>query len=189
MLCLLMACTQVFAQTIPKGELNFTFATGTNVILEPQLDGAGSYNGEGFYGIGLSYLKPLNNWLSMETGLAYTNYTVSVTPGFYPGREMATRTSSLALLSVPITARANFWKYLFVQAGVVADFETKSSFVDDQSGIGFIAGVGLKYSFSPKVSAFVNPFLQQHAVIAFRAQNYQQSMLDAGVRLGIGLTL
>jgi hypothetical protein len=189
MLCLMGIGTQGFCQDIPKGELNFTISKGTSEILRTNLEGAGSYKGDGFYGLGISYLKPLNSWLDIEAGVNYSNNNIMFTSHLHPDGGRAMYRSNLQTVSFPVAFRANFMKYLFVNLGAVADFETKHSMLDNQSGIGAVAGIGFKYGFTPKVSAFVNPFLQQHAIIPFRPENYQQRMLDAGVRFGVGLKL
>ena len=181
--------TQGFCQDRPKGELNLLISKGTSEILRTQLEGAGSYDGDGFYSFGLSYLKPLNSWVDIEAGVNYSNHNIKFTSHLHPDGGRAFSKSNLQLVSVPVTFRASFLKYLFVNLGVLADLETKHSILDNQSGIGAVAGIGFKYSFTPQVSAFVNPFLQQHAIIPFRRENYQQRMLDAGMRLGIGLKL
>jgi len=181
--------TQAFSQVKSKGELNLTFNKGTSAIIRTQLEGAGSYDGEGFYGFGLSYLKPLSGRLDLEAGVGYSKYNVNVTPSLYPGGDVSTQKGNVSLLSVPVTIRANFLKYLFINAGIVVDFENKSSILDDQLGIGVMTGIGFKYNLNPSFSVFVNPYLQQHAIITFNPENYQQRLLDAGVKLGIGFGL
>ncbi|MFT2010469.1 outer membrane beta-barrel protein [Pontibacter sp. 13R65] len=187
--CLMGLGIPAFSQDKAKGELNITFSKGGNEILRSQLEGAGSYSGGGFYGFGLSYLKPLNNWLDVEAGVNYQEYRIKSASAFDPDRGRSITKSNLHLVSIPLTVRANFLKHFFVNAGAVAEFETSTSSIDDQSGIGAMAGIGVKFNFTPKISAFVNPMLQQHAIIPFRPVDYQQRMLDAGVRLGIGMKL
>lgn len=180
---------QGFCQDIPKGELTVSISKGTSEILRSKLEGAGSYDGDGFYGVGISYLKPLNSWLDIEAGVNYSKHKIMFTSHLHQDGGKTFSRSNLQTVSIPVAFRANFLKYLFVNLGAVADFETKHGMLDNQSGIGAMAGIGFKYGFTPKVSAFVNPFLQQHAIIPFRPENYQQRMLDAGVRLGVGLKL
>ncbi|WP_162425580.1 hypothetical protein [Pontibacter pudoricolor] len=188
-LCLMGIGVPGFCQDIPKGGLNFTIFNGTSEILRTQLEGAGSFDGDGFYGVGISYLKPLNRWLDIEAGVNYSKHTIMFTSHLHQDGGKTFSRSNLQTVSFPVTFRANFLKYLFVNFGAVADFETNHSMLDNQSGIGALAGIGFKYGFTPKVSAFVNPFLQQHAIIPFRPENHQQRMLDAGVKLGVGLKL
>ena len=180
---------QGLCQDLPKGELNLTFSKGTSEILRAQLEGTGSFDGDGFYGVGISFLKPLKSWLDIEAGVNYSRHHIMFTSHLHPDGGTTHYRSNLQTVSVPVTFRANFLKYLFVNLGAVVDFETKHSILDNQSGIGAVAGIGFRYSFTPQVSAFVNPFLQQHAIIPFRPENYQQRMLDAGVRIGVGLKL
>jgi hypothetical protein len=188
-ICLMVIGSQAYCQDKNKGELNLSFHKGANEVMGAQLEGAGSYDGDGFYGIGLSYLKPLNSWLDIEAGMIYSKHNVVFTSHLRPDGGRSFSRSNLQTVSVPVTFRANFLKYLFVNAGAVVDVETKHSVLDNQSGIGAMAGIGFRYSFTPQVSAFVNPFLQQHAIIPFRPMNYQQRMLDAGVRVGVGIKL
>lgn len=189
LLCFMGIGFQAICQDRPKGELTLSFSTGTSEILRTQLEGAGSYDGDGLYGFGLSYLKPLNSWLDVEAGMNYSENKIKFTPAFDPNGSRTYTKTNLSLLSVPVTFRANFMKYFFVNFGTEADFEIDKSSVDNQSGIGAMAGVGFRYGFTPHLSAFINPFLQQHAIFAFRPENHQQRMLDAGVRFGLGVTL
>lgn len=187
--CAIGISIPAFSQDKSKGELSLTFAKGANAIRKPQLEGGESFDGEGFYGFGLSYLKPLNNWLDIEAGIGYHRYKINHIVGHHPGGDRTTSSSNLGLISVPVSFRANFLRYFFVNAGAVADFETKHSMLDNQSGIGAMAGIGFKYAFTPKFSVFINPYLQQHAIIPFRPAEQQHRLLDAGVKLGVGLKL
>lgn len=180
---------QAYCQDKSQGELILNFSKGTSEVLRKQLEGAGGYDGDGFYSVGLSYLKALNSWLDVEAGVNYSKHNIKFTSHLHLDGGKTFSRSNLQIVSVPVTLRANFLKYLFVNLGAVAGLETKHSILDNQSGIGAMAGIGFKYSFTPQVSAFVNPFLQQHAIIPFRSENYQQRMLDAGVRFGVSLKL
>ncbi len=77
-------------------------------------------------------------------------------------------------------------KYLFVDGGLLADFETNyasseaNSSASKQNGIGGELGTAAKYSFK-HIQIFVNPFLQNHAIIPFSGVlGSNLSLIDSG---------
>lgn len=170
-----------------KNSISLVFGIGSNAIGAIGVGGPG-YSGKGATIYGLNYSRSLTKSFSIETGLEYSinnvlwDYEDAYNPSFTPQK------GSISMLSVPVFANFTFLKYLYADAGVIADFETNyhpnSSITPDQSGIGLDLGIGGKYNFN-RMTVFVNPFLQWHAVIAFQNEG-SGSLLDAGIKFGIG---
>lgn len=190
LLCLIGICQPAFSQNESSGEWALSVMKGTSTVYRMEtLEGAGSYDGEGAIGAGLHYLKPLNNWLALETGVFYAKNRVSYTSAMRPDRGRSFASGNLHVLSAPLLVRVHFLRNFFVNAGPVVDFQLGEALIDNQTGIGAMAGVGFKYHVSTKTSLFVNPYVQQHAFIPFQREDYHLRLLTAGVRLGVGLQL
>ena len=170
------------------GKIGLTYSSfGTNDIIRFQeLDGAASYNSKNFFVFGLNYVSPLNTWLSIETGLEYAKHTITVNPNLPPDVDDTAYDADLAFLEIPVSVRADFLKFFFVNLGLITDFDiSNNSPVDNQTGIGLIAGIAAKYDFKFGLSLFINPYLKAHALIPFTNNNYQQHMMESGFRFGI----
>jgi hypothetical protein len=175
---------QAYCQS--KNSLSLVFGAGGNAIGLIGIGGPG-YQGKGETIYGLNYSRSLTKAFSIETGLEYSvnnvlwDYEDAYNPSFTPQK------GSIRMLSVPVYANFTFLKYLFANAGIIADFETNyhsNSITPDQSGIGLGVGIGGKYNFN-SMTVFINPFLQWHAIVA--AQNEGSgSLFDSGVKVGIG---
>jgi hypothetical protein len=103
----------------------------------------------------------------------------------FPGINMFVNTQSerVILLNVPITVRANFLKYLFVNIGTIVDIDCSRNIrFNNQTGIGAIAGIGLKYDFDFGLSLFVNPYIKAHSWVDAAIW---QKILEKGFRTGI----
>ena len=149
------------------------------------LDGAGSYSGKNFYTFGVNYIHPLNSWLDIETGVEYARHTIKVDQGM-PPMNTPSYESNLSLINLPLTVRANFSNYFFVNGGLLLGFESSSSgIVDNQSGVGALLGVGAQYEFNNGFGLFINPYLKAHSLIHFSSDKYHQRLMEYGVRVGV----
>ncbi|HBG23895.1 MAG: hypothetical protein A2X17_09005 [Bacteroidetes bacterium GWF2_41_61] len=182
---------QVFAQNdsakAGKGKIGLTFSSfGDIVVYEPEpLEGAGGREGDYFYVVGLTYLKPLKGRLELETGIEFTRYGIIQTPALYPPFDMTPSKKSISMISVPVGVRLNFLKYLFINGALLFDLETSSSSsVNSQTGIGAMGGVAVKYDFHFGGSIFINPYIKTHSLISFGMDNHKQMLFESGIRVG-----
>jgi hypothetical protein len=168
-----------------KNSLSVVAGASANNINRGNMIGGPSYEGKGGWLYGLKYTRSLSSSFSVETGLQYSSDKIQVSSEFMPNVPRIVRNDQVKIVSVPVYASFSFLKYLFLNAGLSADFETDhpADLFDDQSGISLGAGIGGKVNFD-KVSVFINPFVQQHAVISFKDAN--EHLFNAGVKLGVG---
>lgn len=172
------------AQEKGKIGLSYSLNAGSNIVQFPSVKGAADNEVTGAAGIGLIYLKPLNPWLELETGLTYTLFNIQTTSS--PTPEVYTSTSSLSLIDIPVGVRANFLKYFFVNGGLLLDLDMNvGGHIDSQSGVGVLLGVGAKYDFKFGGSVFVNPYAKLHSLLPFSGGSYHERMLESGWRLGV----
>ncbi|MBN2613667.1 MAG: hypothetical protein JXB00_19075 [Bacteroidales bacterium] len=169
-------------------KIGITFSTfgENNVFRSDELDGAASYNSDYFFTIGINYLHPLNKWLEAETGIEYSKHNIIIEPNLPPDMDNSSRKANFSLLNVPVTLRANFLKYFFVNGGLIVDIDASTnSPIDNQTGIGVLIGLSAKYDFKSRVSVFVNPYTKIHSLIPLSDTKYHQRIWEDGIRVGI----
>jgi len=176
-----------------KGQLGITFsALSDNDVarFRSVIDDSSTGAGKSFT-YGISYLKPLNKWLDIETGLEYLSCPIETKSivGTINGVTTLTRSATLSMLSMPVTVRANFLKYFFVNAGLLLDVDVSAnSIINSQSGLGSLLGLGLKYDFKNGISVFVNPYSKIH-LFPLSLERDQQHFMESAVRFGIAYKL
>jgi len=158
---------------------------GANDIFRTSLEGAAGYSGDGFYIVGITCQIPITYKLNLETGLEYSKHTIIISPNLPPDMDNTPYKSNFRLVTIPVTLKVNFLKYLFVNSGVLLDLDTSnSSPIDSQTGLGAILGVGLNYDFKFGGTFFANPYLKCHSLVPFSPERYHQRLFDSGIRFG-----
>jgi len=176
-----------------KGQLGITFsALSDNDVarFRSVIDDSSTDAGKSFT-YGVSYLKPLNKWLELETGLEYLSCPIETKSivGTVNGVTTLTRSATLSMLTAPVTVRANFLKYFFVNAGLLLDIDVSSnSIINSQTGLGSLLGLGVKYDFKNGISVFVNPYAKIHS-FPLSFDRDQQHFMESAVRFGIAYKL
>ena len=184
------------ANNTSAGVIGLTFTSiGNNDLINTAgatLDGGPSYNGKGFYSLGISYIKPLGSYIDFETGIAYSRHTVTIIPNLPPDHEQTPKTEKISLLNIPVTARINFLNYLYINGGLILGTEINfSDNIDSQNGIGVLLGLGGRYCFDNRLGAFVNLYQQFHSLLSFGAggNDYRWRLMDGGLRIGFTYNL
>jgi hypothetical protein len=140
---------------------------------------------------GITYIKPLNKWLSIESGIEFLQGKASIhsiVSTMY-GLSTVSHSGTMSLINIPVSLRASFWKYCFVNGGLFIDMDVSAdSPINSQSGIGSQLGFGLKYNFKTGISVFVNPYTKIHAFpISF--QSNQEHLFESAIRFGMSYQL
>ncbi len=176
----------------PCKKIGITFSSfGSNdVVRFQELDGAASYDSDHFFTIGFNYIQPINNSLFIETGIEYSKHTVLVNPNLPPNMDSEAYKSDFSIINIPITVRANFLKYLFINGGLIVDIDASSeSVIDSQTGIGGLIGIGASYDFNFGASVFVNPYFKAHSLLPFSGEDYPHRLMESGIRIGVTYNL
>lgn len=169
-----------------KFGISFSSFGENDVVRFDELEGAASYSGDYFFTVGINYVHPLNRWLDAETGLEYSEQHILIHPNLSPDIPSVQRRANFSLLNVPVSLRANFLNYFFVNGGLLLEVDASAnSPIDNQTGIGTILGLAFQYEFKNGVSVFVNPYSKIHALIPFASSNYPQRVFESGFRFGI----
>jgi len=151
-------------------------------------------DGNGYYNVGVNYIKPLNKWLSVLGGVEFSNQKITTTYKYFPdptGMPIVVTPLSyekIQMFSFSVNVETDFWKYFYARSGFLIDAETKnnSSYFNNQSGLGLNIEVGAKYSFKNHVTIFLSPFFEKHGAILFHPKQYAYKINNAGINLGIG---
>ena len=179
-----------------KAEVGITFSAlsdnsiarfGDNYISDSGTDAGKSHT------FGITYLKPLNKWLDIETGVEFLQSKVSTHSilNTMHGLNISTvtHTGTMSLINIPVGLRASFWKYCFVNGGLFIDMDVSSdSPVNSQSGLGSLLGFGLKYDFKTGISLFVNPYMKIHS-FPLSFQTNHEHLFESAVRFGVSYKL
>lgn len=182
--------TVASAQKKNTYSIGYNIATGADILTIPSLKGAGTENVGSITSFGFSFLHATKKKLKLETGLKYSKFNCSFTPPYNPGVDLTPQPYSIQLLTIPILARFDFWKYCYFKTGIIGDVELQheNSKVSNQTGIGFNFGVGLHYNYK-NIAFQLNPYLQTHSNIAFQRDRYQYHLFESGIQLCIGIKL
>ncbi len=167
------------------GEYSFFAGGGDNEIFRfEELIGSGSVTGTGMWTAGADLRRLFGDHFSLESGLSYSHqyFYTSPAPGI-PGED---RPGSFGLLTVPVTARLDFLKWFFADAGAVVSLQTGFSGVDNMSGLGATVGAGFQYNFESDIFIRVRAYAVQYGLLHLFAEDHPQSLYNAGVTLGVG---
>jgi hypothetical protein len=150
------------------------------------IEGAGSYSSNGSLAFGLNYTREISKWLDFETGIDYSIHHIIYEPPFIgDGYDYTPRKETLRIFSVPITLRANFLRFFFINGGATLGFDIAgNNSIDNQTGIGSVLGIGAKYDFRSGLSVYVNPYSKVYPLLPFTLDKYQRT-LENGIRIGI----
>ncbi len=190
--CIVFTIAQDASYEKSPGRIGISYSSfGDNdVFISADVDGAASYNCKHFFNIEINYSYDLTKWLETEFGIGYTKQSVISLPGDDPGYEYTSTKGNFSLIDIPITLKADFFRFFFVNGGALLDIDASlNSPIDNQSGLGFIVGVGAKYKFRKGISLFVNPYTKVHSVLAFGTYKYHERLWENGWRFGVSFDL
>ena len=168
-------------------KFSFSYGIATNELIRTtSIEGSGSYNGEGSRIYEFGYTQKIRKIFSIKTGLSYSEneFIITAAP---TGIDVQPFYSEIKLISIPVYANFNFGKYIFIDGGLIVDFEinnTETRSIDNQTGIGFGFAGGLQYEYK-QFGIFISPFFNIHSVIAFQKENYQQHLTESGFKFGL----
>jgi len=185
LILLLVASVPCRAQDTWYGEIALSGGGGTNDIFRFQeLDGSGSFTGTGMWTTGIDLRRIFGDIFSLGTGAGYSHQYYFSSPA--PGIGGEDQPGNFGLVTVPVTARFDFLRWLFAEAGAVLSFQTGSSQADDMSGLGITAGLGFQYNFKSDYFIRVRAYGSQYALLHFMPEDYPQTLWNSGVTVGFG---
>lgn len=170
----------------PKNEVSIIYGLGKYSLGLSGLDGGASYEGKGSTILGVKYSRSIFSSFAIESGIEYSTNKIEITPA--PELPPNIQEATIEMLTIPVYGNISIWKYFFVNAGPLIDFEVnrlKTPKTDSQSGVGFGAGVGGKYS-KRNFTISLNPYFENHALIPFNKERNHLRGWEMGFKIGLG---
>ncbi len=173
-----------------KGALGLTLSGfGYNdTYLKKGIEGLGGYDGKGYFSAGVSYIRPVLSFVDFETGVEYSKMKYRFSNSSL-GPENKPYDLENSLVTIPVTVRLNFLRYLFLNTGVLLDIDSKNNNdFENQSGLGSILGFGAKYDFKNNpFGVFVNYYSKSHSIMSLNifGNNLRTRTFETGFRFGI----
>ena len=159
--------------------------TDSELLRKEMLIGAAGYENQESREFGIHYVRQLNRWLGVETGVNFFLATVKITPAF-TGIPIDPRYENLRLISIPLMARFTYGRYFSLNAGPIFDIQDKEGSYDRQSGVGYMISLGAQYQWKHWL-VFARPNFKRHAVITSERVSYPQKLTEFGVQFGLGI--
>lgn len=177
------------ANKFTVGKIGVHFSAGRNdpFYFQMVMDGTG-YRNNGFLALGSNYIQNINQRLDLEIAIEYSEHNVIYVSDYDFSKYLDTSDKKVKfnILSIPVTARINFWKYFYFNGGLLFSFDiSKKHRIDNQTGIGYIVGLGAKYDFNNGISVYINPYSKTHALIPFFLEKYHRRVWENGIRVGL----
>jgi len=167
------------------GEYSFFAGGGDNDIFRFQeLLGSGSVTGTGVWTAGADLRRLIGDHFSIGTGVSYSQQYYYTSPA--PGIPGADRPGSFGLITLPVTARVDFLKWFFADAGAVFGLQPGMSRIDNMTGLGVHVGAGFQYNFKSDLFLRFRAYTVQHGLLHFIPEDYPQTLTNAGVTVGVG---
>lgn len=146
--------------------------------------GAGSSHPFKTNEVGIRYNKKIGKIFRLETGINYFASEVIIRSAPMP--KVSTFKDNLQLTTIPLSLITEFWKYFYINSSVLVDFQTsKTQYLDSQSGIGLVLGLGAKYTYKD-LTFYLNPAVRRHRLIGFSSENHPKFLISSTIQLGIG---
>jgi len=174
--------------------VSVSFLGESDIFRYQELEGAARVDSRRSFTFAFNYLHPLNKTFDLETGLEFSSFATTIQPMIIPGvnsgESFPTTFGNLNFLNIPVTLHANFWRFFYVNGGLLIDLDlSTSSRVDTQNGVGAMLGLGWKYEFKSGCEITINPYSKMHSMITFSNSSYPQRLLESGFRLGVMIPL
>lgn len=189
LLFVLLICFSVTAQSGLEVKGYFG-VSGAMANWNEDLDGASSVDIENLREVGVLLSKNISEKFSLSGGLNYSFAKVDFSPNFPPCLYCLygySHNPDFKMLSIPVYAEYAIGKIFYAAAGPVVDFQlSEGNNFSDQSGIGYLIGLGAKLN-ADKFSFSIFPNYKRHNVIPFEKEgNYKQILQEIGFQFGVG---
>ncbi len=154
--------------------------------IDDELIGSASYDVQKPFQMGIKYSREFPYHFSIETGLEYFQTDIKIAPVYFGIGTPKPYSKNLQLVSIPIYLNYTFFKYFFINGRLLLDWQLKNNdSFDNQTGIGYGFGIGLKYDFE-NFSVSLSQNLREHAFIPFKKEKHQQRLVVDEVKISVG---
>ena len=180
----LMCSLQAFSQS----KNNISAVSGFSSTLVDIHDAIGDfgYQGKSAFTTGFLYTRQIGAIVSLQAGLFFADDKTEETSSL-PGRVNTRVDGDLKFISIPVMAKATFFKYLYFDGGISFDDEINRAdnySTLDESGISVELGIGGQYAFK-RVTLFINPYFKVYGTTHFN-RNDDFNLIEGGYKFGVG---
>jgi len=133
---------------------------------------------------GIDLRRLIGDHFSIETGISYAHQYYYTSPA--PGIEGEDSPGSLGMITIPVTARLDFLKWFFADAGALFGIQAGIPNFENMSGLGATAGAGFQYMFKSDVFVRVRAYGSQYGLLHFFPDDYPRTLFNSGITVGIG---
>jgi hypothetical protein len=185
---LVLLSSGAFAQNSFYGKIYYGISDAAMLAKEEMIGGGIiGYDPEGFREYGFLVGKELAKKWAIEAGLNFAAADMIWKLGH--SMSLAQDASVLVpferfqMTSIPILMRYTIFPFLYVNAGPMLGIQRTDNPDYNQSGIGYLLGIGGEHYFN-RVGFFVHPHFKRHATIPFETTNY--NLTEFGLQFGVG---
>jgi hypothetical protein len=132
---------------------------------------------------GVDVRRLFGDHFSLESGLGYSHQYYYTSPA--PGISGEDSPGNFGLIVIPFTARFDFLKWFFVDAGLVASLRTGTSY-SEMTGLGVTLGAGFQYNFKSDIFIRIRAYADQYALIHFIPEDYPYTLWNSAATIGVG---
>ena len=186
LLSLLLLCGTLGANAQSKNSISIVYGTAVSAVDIHRAMGDFGFTDQRGNIFGLNYNRRLTKAFSLESGLYFATDDI-LFDSFSSGNRVEKK-EQVKMITIPVYAKLHFLKYLFADAGILADFQanySSDSHLNNQSGLGYELGLGGKYDFG-RIQIFVNPYVQYHNVVKFSSSQRSFNLMNFGYKFGVG---
>lgn len=157
-----------------------------NMVLQPALEGAPGYYGNGMQRIDMIYKMDLATRYDVQLGMQYSYHKIRVEPNVPPGTPALAYQTDLHLITLPVLVGVKFWKVFYLHGGPLLSAEVAgNSAADNQTGLGMQAGLGLRVGISKSIRLFTQADFRYHSIISLGVEKSNDHLLDNGISAGV----
>ncbi|VBB43380.1 exported hypothetical protein [uncultured Paludibacter sp.] len=175
----LLFSAQSFTQSLGTVGISFSMVSSNKMMrVGENLPADYGMNGAGLLSLGADYIYPLNNWMSVESGLNYSYERFMKTTTDNGNSELVKTEENIHLLSIPVGFRITFLKYGFIDSGVLLDLL-------NEPGFGSYLGGGVHFQSEYGLGLLLSPYVKVHSLVPFNFNLDTDRIIDTGIKIGI----
>lgn len=163
--------------------------SGTQLARKVDIVGGGGVEMNNLKEFGFLLSKKISEKFKVTSGVGYSfgevRFQSAPCPNCSDGFKVD-RNADFRMLSFPIYAEYALGRYFYVAAGPIVDVElSKEETYSDQSGIGYLVGLGGRWQ-TEKLTFSIFPNFKRHSVVPFdNTANFKHVLQEIGVQAGL----
>lgn len=161
--------------------------SGSDYLYFAIMDGAGSYELNTGFQLGVHYERQLNRHIDITSGLHWYHNAGLFVYDPYPGLIAEPKEVIMNVFYLPLHVKFNLHKYFFINTGISGNISILNQEYTrpNSSGLGAGIGIGTDIPLSSSLAIQINPYIDVHRWYKFERGWGDRKLLDAGLKLRI----